>query len=544
MDYAGKYTIDGNGLGRYDTAALMYGHADKVEVYLNSDPLNKKFDASMFFEWFDTQGAPLQLWSNRAQSFHYTNWYSQMGPGCSEESNRKLVHYKDIKPVSEMGRTTGWGVTEAGKVMHRVPYLFCTYTRGDISDGCNTRDFGSDQYERMKMHVDGWDTWYILRAFTRYEFGISPESYFSRHFDRTYGRLKHFNDSFALYQGLFHQWYDQAQIEAFFADPISGWGAYTVAMHDAFNMALRTLAMPDIKGFKAKAPEADGQMIYSETVWSNENLFDTDLANGRYFTTSWNDTAYERSCGLQWWECLHHIGFYLDKIMAIFQLTDATTYFVARDTAEDIREWRISFFDNFSTQLVDFFGGMLAEEYDRVAPWFDESKPKDQTVVDAKGTRWMNGMAWRDYATPALDPAKPGTGGPVEAATRFTLQVYAAVYGMLLFQQNFDNEFVERARMWKKGKGTTWEIKPTATIDGVVEFEDPYTGTTYVGVAYKDKRGIAQRMIGHANALKASTHVDAQTKLYQYRQLMDIVLQVTSMYDNWGHNWNWDPRDP
>jgi len=565
MDYAGRYTIDGNGLGRYDKAALLYGHVDKVEVYVDADPLKKSFPIDMFHEWFDTQGSPLQLFSNRAQSFHYTNWYSQMGPGSFDESNRKLVPYTDIKPLKgSTGRTEGWAYNEGSKVLPRVPYVFCTYTKGDISSGCNTRDSGSDEYERMKMHVDGWDTWYIMRSFTRYEYGVSPESYFSRHFSRTYGRLKDFNDSYALYQGLFHQWYDQAAIDSFFTDPINGWGAYTVAMHDAFNMAMRTLAMPDVKGFQAKATEADGQEIYSEAVFSS--LFDTNLTNARYFTTSWNETNYERACGLQWWECLHHIGFYLDKIMALFTLTESTTYFVARDTAEDIREWRVSFFDNYTTQLVDFFGGMLSEDYDKIAPWFDEDKPRDQTVSDAKGVKWQSGIAWRDYATPLLDPAKPAKGGAVEAATRFTLQVYSAVYGMLLFQTNFDNEFVERARIWKKGKGSTWDIKPTALIDGVSEYDDPFTGTTYVGIAYKDKRGIAQKMLGHANTLKARTkycsppatpappdqcvavsgadQVRAESKLYQYRQLMDIVLQVSSMYDNWGHAWNWDPQDP
>ena len=188
----------------------------------------------------------------------------------------------------------------------------------------------------------------------------------------------------------------------------------------------------------------------------------------------------------------------------------------------------------------------------------------DPDTVNKKGLQvtWNNQLAWRDYATPSLDPTKPTGGAALEAATRFTLQVYAAVYGMFGFQYNFDNDFIERGRIWKKGKGTGWVIKPSAKVDGVTEFDDPFTGTTYQGVAYKDGRGISQRMIAHANALKSRSSAycnqtaglpdscatvkdaNADTALYNYRQLMDIMVQITTMYDTEVGNWSWDPYDP
>jgi hypothetical protein len=593
MDYAGRYTIDGNGLGRYDKAAIMYSHADKVEVFKDVG----KAATNLFDEWYSSQGNPLLLYSTKPQSFHYTAWYSQMGKSLYEEDNRMLVPYTKIED----------GFYKSGNdSLPRVPYVFCTYTKGDISDGCNTRDFGSDQYEKMKGHIETWDTWYILRSFTRYEYPWDASDYVERQYDRTYRRLKDFNNTYALYQGLFRQWYSQSQIDSFFADPINGWGAYTKAMNDAFNMAMRTISMPDVKKYDNVAELADGQKIYSESTWAT--AFETDLTNGRYFTTSYWDTDYTDTCGLSWWECLHHVGFYLDKMMALTAITNAETYFVARDTAEDIREWRISFFDNFTTQIVDFFGAMLSEDYDAIAPWYDPAKPVS-VVTDATGTIWNNRIAWRDYASPTnwtagsapTEPLIPGPKKPtstnaaaIEASTRFTLQVYAVVYGLLQFQQNFDDQFVERARMWKDGKGTTWTITKTSNITGSTKFVDPYAGATYVGIAYKDGRGIAQRMIAHANKLKARgtyctakptcgdgtcekgetdttcaadctglTKFDdapadlcadnissammkkADSSLYDYRQLMDIATQVTSIYDQGtNHNWNDDYQSP
>ena len=565
MDYAGRYNIDHLGLGRYDTAAIVYGHGDAVEVYKDVGSFSQ-IDF-IFDEWYDSAGSILMLYSNRASSFHYTSWYSQLGKKIYEESNRMLIPWDKVNEVQENGRRVGDFYVQGNKRYPRVPYLFCTYTRGDISDGCNTRDYGADQYERMKMHIDTWDTWYTLRSFTRYNYPWDASKYVQRYYRRTYKRLKNFNNSFALYQGLFRQWYEDDKIKAFFSDPVNGYGAYTIAIRDSFNMALRTLAMPDIKGFQDIAEQPDGQKYYSEAVFSSK--FRTDLSNARYFATSWSSTDYQRTCGLAWWDCLHHVGFYLDKMMAIQALSDATTYFTARDTAEDIRQWRISYFNNFTTQLIDIFGAMLSHDFDSFAPWFDPTKPTDKVVKDSNGVVWTHGVAWRNYVTPSLDPKKPATGGAVESSTRFTLQLYLLVYGMTEFHQNFDNEFVARARMWKKGTANTWDIKPNTKITGTMNYVDPFTGVTYIGVDYVDNKGIAERMMGYANRLKgrtqyctpkpatgtppadvcdatvsASNKAKAETELYDYSQLLDILVQLTTMYDWGGRNWSNDYENP
>jgi len=632
MDYAGRYTIDGRGLGRYDVAAMVYGHADKMEAFLDTKKVPKgdynaltNTRANIFEEWSDRDGSVLVFTAYGPSSYHYTNWFGQMGKSLYEESNRTLMPYDSFKeycynnkdsskkadppvpcdklPTNER-RGVGYFAAKGNGKLVRVPYVFCTYTRGNISDGCNTRDFGSDQYERMKNHIDNWDTWYVLKNFTRYQFPWDASKFVSRNYQRTYKVLKNFNNAYALYQGLFRQWFPESMIQAFFTDPVWGWGSYTKAMHDAFNMAMRAIAMPDVKQFE-KGTWSDGAKVYKEAEYKVD--FRSDLSNARYFATSWYDTNYNDSCGLSFWECLHHVGFYLDKMMAISVISDPQTYFVARDTAEDIRKWRISFFDNFSTQIVDFFGAMLSEDFNKFSPYFDTTKPyegkactsaaacgkggscitdpKDKTkkicqckhgscmVADANGNKWVNGMAWRNYSTPSLGPVAPkaSEGAAIEASTRFTLQMYAVVFGMLEFQQNFDNDFVARGRMWKKGNKGTITIKPSAKVAGTVAYDDPFTGHSYVGADYKDNRGIAQRMLVHANKIKARTQyctpeatppaspapVDlcvtgvtaaeknySETELYKYTQLMDILVQVTHIYDNKGQNWNDDWEDP
>jgi hypothetical protein len=474
------------------------------------------------------------------------------------EDNRQLVDYRDVVKVRDAsGRSEGWFYVDGNTKKVRVPYVYCSHSRYNISDACMTWDWGADQYERMKMHIDNHETWNLVSMFPRGRYYNSVSKYVGRQYSRFYKRMKNFNNGYAFYQGLFHQWYDQQAIDEFFTDPVNGYGAYTVAVHDAFNTLLRDIATPDVKNFKDKNRQPDGQMLYSEADFSSK--FTTNLVNGRHFATSYYDSSYERTCGYTWWECLHHFGFYNNKVLSMLILSDPRTYFVGKDTAEDIRQYRVSFFDNYTDQLVDFFGAMLSEDHEAIAPWYDPNKPEDKTVVE-NGVVWHNRIARRNYANPNRDPQKPAGGGAVESSTRFTLQLYGAVLGMFRFQNNFDNDFVERGRMWKAGKGTSWEVTPTEEIDGTTEYVDPFTGTTYVGLRYTDGKGIAQRMLQHANDLKARTsycssspsapdycqtaHPDAEGTLYEYRQLLDTLVQVTTLYDNFGSNWSWNPFDP
>jgi hypothetical protein len=601
MDYAGRYTIDGHGLGRYDVAAMMYGHVDKIEVYEDSPysslgSIGNGQWENWFREYFENDGDPV-LFYTRPKAFHYTQWMQYMGKKAFEDSNRKVVPYDQVvdldectvqnvnwkclrnedrgsgvcvnkstlkaEPNAPTCSGTKWGhfYVEGTKAYPRVPYLFCTWTSGDISGNCNTRDFGADTYERMKMLTDSWDTYYPLRNFTRYKHGHSPESYVGRYYRRLYRKLKDFNNIYALYQGLLRTFTDEESIKNFFGDALEGWGGYTLALNEGFNMALRTLAMPDVKGFN-KVTTIDGKELYDEVTIGGAQVR-TSLVTGRYFTTSYSTGDFERTCGLTWWECLHHIGFYTDKIMSLIAIGDARTYFVGQDTAEDIREYRISFFDNYATQLIDFFGSVLSNEHASHAPIFNPTVASNPSYIDPKGNEWRYGIAWRQYADKTKDIGAgglPAGTAPIESASRFTLKMYMMVYGFLQFQNNFDNQYVDRSLMWLEGPNSGWDITPTELVEGVVKFVDPFTGYTYVGAKYKDGKGIAQRMIGYANRVKARTRycnsTDAQaadacqtlddraeSKLFEYVELMNIQTRLTERFRGWA-TWRWNPFRP
>jgi len=474
MDYAGRLTIDGAGIGRYDRAAVMYGYAGKVEVF-ESTAGAQEADLA---EFYASAGTHLRFLQEGPKAIHYTEWYRLMGDLMWREDNRRLVPASELTPD-----LAAWESPSGGERKTRVPYVYCSHNRVDISENCMTRDFGADPYERMMYTLQTLNNWYVMRAFTRSEYGFAPERYIARTYGRFYDRMKGFNDIFALYAGLMPTIYSEETVDAFFADPVNGWGGFTIAIHDAFNQLARTVTMPDVNDYRAEL-RADGTRVLTATDFGGGAPL--DVTRGRYFTTSWSDTNYEDQCGYYFWECLHHVGFYLDKVMALLAMSDAQTYFVARDTAEDIREWRISYFDDFGDQITSLMGGVMAEDASGVGPWLE---PVSGAYFD------------RDYADPSLDPVLQGGlpegTAPVDPYAGFTVQLYAAVLGAARFHNNFDNRFNDGLRTWIAGSGLEVDAP-------VVRYTDPWNGWTYEAIDRPD--GIAARVIGRANLLKSRSN--------------------------------------
>ena len=588
--------------------------------------------------YFSDLGNPLMLYGGAVGpvTVHYTDWYRMMGPKMWSRDNRQYVPAEELQYVNKVSgpqdaKTSyiqatvrvkrikqtcqpGAGAAKDGcpalstctdedgdgkgdyclalvanqqndnMPYVRVPYLFCAETKADISEGCLRRDYGADIYERMRHHVQDYDTWYLTRNFPRYKAGVRPEKHHLRHYKRIFRRLKGFNDTYALYRRLMPQWYasDPKVVQSFFTKDSFGWGGYTLAVNDAFNMAARALTTPHVTSYQASKLE-DGTAALTESPFSTN--MSLDITQGRYFATSWYTTNNKDTCGYQWWECLHHIGYYVDKIMALHALSESQTYFVARDTAEDIRQWRISFFNDFSSQIQDLVGGVLTGDFKGIAPYFNPSSSNAYCKANPAACRcsdYRTGAAdggcllLRDYATPALDPKSKDTASlsVVDPYTGFTVQLYAAVLGMARFSHNFDTSFVDSSRMWKLKHGGQVQVEPTAEISGPVTYTDPFTGQVYGAIGYKDKKGIAQRMVKRAQLLKdrtsyclskpqqggasgvcpkgcascaadgltAAARAEARAKLKQYKQLLDIVVDLNGYYDS--HAKYSDPYDP
>jgi hypothetical protein len=160
------------------------------------------------------------------------------------------------------------------------------------------------------------------------------------------------------------------------------------------------------------------------------------LVNGKYIDTTWDFTG----CGYYWAdECQTRIGYFVDKTIALDELSDSQAYFTGRDTSTDVRKYAIGYILPFKLQIQEKIGALLANDFTSIAPYFTST----QTVVNNPGwsTNSAN-MAARAGQTDLIDPA----GG-------FTLQLYAGLYGLSAFPTTFDHSFIDTTRIFVVGNG-------------------------------------------------------------------------------------------
>jgi len=463
MDYAGRYTIDGAGIGRYDEAAVLFGYAQHMEVFRSRG----NAPADQLNDWFTGDGEVLRFSGNGPTATHYTTFYTWMRRGLYDEDNRAIV------PVDAFdGRYDQ--VTVDGDTLLRVPYIYCSHNRSDLGDSCLTRDFGADPQERMSNILDDLDTWYILRNFPRGRIGVDSFGYVGRYYRRVYDRLKQWHDLYGLYAALLPQYYTPAQLQRFYTNTADGWGGQTWAVQNAFNYLVRTLMMPDIGPYAGPVPQANGTEFFE---WGFQPAsIELDVTNGRYYSTSWGDG--DRDCGYMWWECLHHIGFYLDKIMAIEALSDTTTNFVARSTPVDLRQWEVGYYNTFPTQIAEINRAIMAGEYDRVGPYLSRG--------ELRFPNYAGDLSDRHDA--ALDPF-----------ATFSVQLYWQVLGQARFPNNFDRSFIDDSRIFVVGTGDA----PDLDLDRVATLEDPVSGQTFGAMRIENgvSTGAGEAMIARANRM-------------------------------------------
>jgi hypothetical protein len=481
MDYPGRHTLEVTGPGKYDRAALLFGYAGKVEVFADRADL----EVADFRDWFETDGEILRFTDTGPKALHYTQFYNRMGDKLYSAENRALVDVEDLND----------DFSADSKGRPRVPYIYCSHTRVDLSDHCLTGDAGADSAERMKNLIDDIDTWYITRNFPRGQIGSSQANYVARFYNQTYGRIKHWNDSYALMSELLPRFYEPDVLTAFYADPVNGWGSKTWAVQNGFNKLMQTVLTPNVGGYSEEALfDGSALLTQSPTV---EAQYELGVAQARFFSTSWQDGT--RDCGYQWWECLHHIGFYIDKIMAIEALTDTETNFVARTTPEDLRDWRLGYYNIFPEQIsllgaAILSGGRLSQRPDQPLANPPQPSKNDWQLLAPyiQGSGSTTTVAFPNYAS--LDFTSPAAKGvnalAVDPYVTFSVQLYWHVLGMARLPSNFDQSYADEARVYLMGAAGS----PISGGTYVATYRDPVTKLSYGAIRRQYQIGSQNRI--------------------------------------------------
>ncbi|MDQ3034738.1 MAG: zinc-dependent metalloprotease [Myxococcota bacterium] len=504
MDYGVNFVVtDAHGIGHYDYAAVKMGYGDLVEVFDNAASPG---DVA-WLAFIQSAGWPVPL---RLDSFlaggepsahMYTEWPDILG-GVERLEQRADVRYTSL--VSEPGLVRV-GIDDpfaAPDGRPIVPYLFCSDEQADLNPDCMRYDQGADAYESMQSVMDNYWNYYIFNNFRRARLGFSPESVASRVHDRYFEKIQRANQIYSLYRGVFEGIFgDSAGYDRFWTRP-DGMGAWTVAVGAGFQMLTRVITAPE-PGNYASAVRGDGTAAllpadFGEPVAVAVNAFD-----GRSIETTWDFDA-----GYYWFDQLDRVGYFYDKTIALQVLVDPTTYFLGRDTDSDIRRYQINFGSSFGPALTAFMQGVLSDDWALVGP----RAPASPTA----------GLIYPDPLNLELADM---AGTPIDPNASFSIQLYAAVYGMAYIPQTYDQNFLNRSRIFARGGAEELELAPGTPL---VEFTNPTSGVTYVAVSYPavdgHETGVGAAMLNHANELALR---GATTELRSFVDNIDVVRSLT-----------------
>src|SRR5690606_1066797 len=137
------------------------------------------------------------------------------------------------------------------------------------------------------------------------------------------------------------------------------------------------------------------------------------------------ETTWDFDAGYFWFDQLERVGYFYDKILALLVLADPTTYFLGRDTDADIRRYQLNFASTFGPSVTRFFGGLLGEDWTAIAP-----RAQSGTVVYPDALEIEQGNM---------------AGTPLAPNASFSIQLYAAVFGMAYIPETYDQDFLNHS---------------------------------------------------------------------------------------------------
>jgi hypothetical protein len=542
MDYGAEFNSDFAGLGRYDKAAMKFSYAGDgyVEVFTDA-----KTDQTSQLKWAALsafQGAfgfPSAIGlTSTLESINYTTYPTLFNSGIEGISKRKDVPYSQI--CTEDCEVSGYLRADSdGNPL--VPYYFCSDEfAGNLT--CMRFDSGADAYEQATDVISRYENFYLLNNFKRDKYAFHAGlGYRDRVASRYFNILRTQMTWYTLLRSDFVDYFGTD--DTFYFDE-NGWGNFSIAVAEGFDLLGRVLTKPQAGSYKfvSKAESTDYPVAYykqnGDSTEPGLNGVAIGLLDGKYIDTTWDFDA----CGYYWSdECQSRIGYFIDKTVALDILSQSQAYFTGRDTNTDVRRYAIGYILPYKKQVEEKMGALLAGDLASWAPRLDLSTPAGQaSKVTVKP--WSLNEAPTDGATAQniVDPA----GG-------FTLQLYAGVYGLSEFPSTFDRSFVDKTRIFVLGNGEAPVSDSTISAgcangsNGWLCVSDAETGKTYAaklsplvqdrpaGPSYR--ADVGARMLETyrailADAAAAPTNPAKQLAVVKYRQNLDIMRSLHNAY--------------
>lgn len=358
----------------------------------------------------------------------------------------------------------------------------------------NDSDAGADPYEVTLNTIRKFDVSYPFSHFRRknreYNYRALPASVADRYFERLRSYHRLVATATAFYRSFGDEVYDLIAGEDDWHRP------YLVAERGMFSLLARAALMPEPGEYEESLLPGQSRPTF-DLGRSATPRFELGIDGARYIAEEYDsDPAAGGSWDYQRW--MRHAGFSTEKTFALRALVDGRTnlFSISRKNFLDGRAAHVSFRADFGPAVDRLLGGILSEDWESVAPWVS---PADG---DAPRVRLL------DLAAGA--PTRDADARIVFPNIGYKQQLAAVMFTSIFSRLGGDMSLVNKLRIWIDGHSGAVALAP----EEQARFRDPETGYTYVarryGVEVIDgkvvEKGIASRMIGHANDLLAAAY--------------------------------------
>lgn len=359
----------------------------------------------------------------------------------------------------------------------------------------NPGDAGADPYEvtvnavRRFRAVYPWA--YFRRQDREYDYASLPSSVAHS----TMERLRSYHWSVANRTALYKTFGDATYAEIAGADD---WHRPSLmAEHEMFSAFAEMLLMPEPGDYAASADaQVDASRPIFDLATQGKRAFSLGAGDGRFIGEEF-DSGPDAGGSWNYTHWIKHAGFGVEKTLATMSLADArpTLSTINRQNYLDGRDVRINFRSDMPEAVDRLLGGVLAEDWESIGMWV----PTGTNELSPK----------------LLDVTAQTCSRPDGARVLFPDVGYKQELGTLLFANLYsrygtDMALTNKLRIW--ALGTTEQVDVPEAQQ--TRFYDPASGYTYVarryGVEVVDgkpvDKGIASRMLAHANALTAAAY--------------------------------------
>lgn len=521
MDYPGDQVQDFFIIGKYDRAAVRFGYGGTVDVWdapsvsVKSGSALGKRDAYRRTAFATSPGLfgviafpePKKV---DYRSIHYSAYAKEFGllGECTPSPGAPLgatctgapldvVDYRDMSdfvtdPDYPDYTRVDRVIDASGRV--RRGYMFSS---DEYSDSGNVPSFsydsGADAYEQVRFLEQGYENRYILDDFRRGRTTFNSQDVVARtqshYLDAIQNIAKTFGFAMVLEAGDPTR-PDKALLED------GNYGPLSLASTLAFDLFTRTLMRPEPGSYcssgaadcYAVAPYGVRQDLFMADPSPTKNTqypFALAVGQGRYIH---NDFDYAE--GYWWSDYQTQVGSFYDKTWALYYLAEAFDTFISNSKEDfvDGRYKNVNFATVYPTQVQRLMGAVLTGDVEGMAPWVDSAN----TLVYPP---------WRNLGSMGTRPASAKL---VDPTFGWSQQLYAMVWGTMLFPTSWSQSFLDDARIVSRlGETVTWPVAETYT------FVDPATSLSYrahtTGIErdfeLDHQRSIGARMLEWANRL-------------------------------------------